>query len=87
MKAKLLSHEIRDYDLEVEIENEGEVYLANIHYDIYDGFDVIFVDKLGKEIPMPQWAIDLQETNEDSLGYMIESETKGWFRWVEEVGE
>mgnify|MGYP003339569076 CR=1 FL=1 len=85
MKAKLLSHDIPEYNLEVEIENEGEIYLVNVHYDNYDGYEVTFTDQIGNKIPKPQWATDLEENSYDSLGYLIETSIPGWFRWVEEV--
>lgn len=86
MKVELLDKEIRSYSLSVEIEVEGEKYVADLSYDTHDGFEVNFYNSEGRLTAYPKWAVDLEEENltGDSLGFILESEIGGWFQWVKE---
>ena len=83
MKVTLLEKEIKSYSLTVEVELEGEKYIADLSYDTHDGFEVRFFDTSGKSVSTPDWAIQMEEKDEEgnSLGYILESKIGGWFRW------
>ena len=81
MKVTLKDNEIYSYVLSVEVEVEGEQYNADLAYGTYDGYTVTFIDDNGREIGYPQWAIDYQNKGEESLGYWLESQVGGFYKW------
>lgn len=83
MRVNLNEYEINDYTLSVRIEVEGKQYFADIHYDNYDGYDVIFLDDNRLKITTyPDWALKIQEENDDSLGYILETAIGKRLEWV-----
>ena len=83
MKVTLKDKEIMRYVLSVNIEEGGEQYAADISYDVYDGYEITFLNEKGQIIAYPQWAIKYEEDNltGDSLGYWLEDQIGGWFKW------
>jgi hypothetical protein len=86
MKVTLKDSEINNYVLSVRIEVEGEEYIADLSYSTYDGYEVTFLNDNGQRVAWPKWAIDY-DSNEplgygnDSLGYWLESQIGGFFKW------
>jgi len=83
MKVTLKDNEINSYVLTVKVEVEGKEYIADLSYDTYDGYEVIFLDDNGRRVTYPQWAIDYENNLQgaDSLGYWLESQVGGFFKW------
>ena len=83
MKVTLKNNEINSYVLTVKVEVEGKEYIADLSYDNYDGYEVIFLDDNGRRVAYPQWAIDYENNSQgaDSLGYWLESQVGGFFKW------
>lgn len=83
MKVILKDSEIYHYVLSIKVEVEGEEYNADLAYGTYDGYEVAFLDDNGKAISYPQWAIDYEDNSQgaDSLGYWLESQVGGFFKW------
>ncbi len=81
MKVTLKDNEINSYVLTVKVEVEGKEYIADLSYNTYDGYEVTFLDNNGRKISYPQWAIDYENKGEDSLGYWLESQVGGFFKW------
>ena len=84
MKVKLNATEVITYALTVEIEVKGEKCEARVLYDRGMGYEVEFYTSKGEPMEYPQWALDQEETSENSLGYELESAVGGWFQWVKE---
>ena len=85
MKVRLIEKEIKSYELEVEVEREGEKHRVSISYDPFDGYEVFFMNERGDLLPHPDWANELDE-EEGSLGYYLEEQLNGRFIWqAEEV--
>ena len=88
MKVTLKDNEINSYVLTVKVEVEGKEYIADLSYNTYDGYEVTFLDDNGRRVAYPQWAIDYENNSQgaDSLGYWLESQVGGFFKWeVEKV--
>jgi hypothetical protein len=83
MKVTLKDNEINSYVLTVKVEVEGKEYIADLSYNTYDGYEVTFLDENGRKIAYPQWAIDYENNSQgaDSLGYWLESQVGGFFKW------
>jgi hypothetical protein len=83
MKVTLKNNEINSYVLTVRVEVEGKEYIADLSYNTYDGYEVTFLDDNGRKIAYPQWAIDYENNSQgaDSLGYWLESQVGGFFKW------
>jgi hypothetical protein len=83
MKVTLKDNEINSYVLTVKVEVEGKEYIADLSYNTYDGYEVTFLDDNGRKIAYPQWAIDYENNSQgaDSLGYWLESQVGGFFKW------
>lgn len=84
MRVNLNEYEINDYTLSVCIEVEGKQYFADIHYDNYDGYDVIFLDDNRLKIDKPEWAIKIEQENDDPLGYILETSLGKRLEWVDQ---
>jgi hypothetical protein len=84
MKVVLRDKEVMRYVLSVNIEVEGEQYIAEIAYDTHNGYEVSFLDEQHKRIASPEWVNKYEEDNYegDSLGYWLESMISGWFEWT-----
>ena len=82
MKVTLKDNEIYSYLLIIKVEVEGEQYNADLRWT-YDEYEVTFLDDNGRKIAYPQWAIDYENSSEgaDSLGYWLESQVGGFFKW------
>ena len=89
MKVTLKDNEINSYVLNIKVEVEGKEYIADLSYDNYDGYEVTFLDDNGVKIGYPQWAIDYENNSQgaDSLGYWLESQVGGFFKWEGEKVE
>ena len=86
MKVTLKDNEINSYVLTVKVEVEGNEYIADLSYNTYDGYEVTFLDDNGRKVAWPQWAIDYDSNDppgygNDSLGYWLESQVGGFFKW------
>lgn len=82
MKVNLKDKEIQSYVLSIEIEVEGELYRADLDYDIHNGYEVTFYNQKGEPIGYPKWAQEYE--GDDSLGYWLENQIGGWFEWAPE---
>ena len=71
MKATIKEQTIHAYSKRLEIEVEGEVCLAILNYNSWDGFELDFIDSSGKSIDWPKWADDY-DTGERSLEYDLD---------------
>ena len=55
------------YDKYVQFTYEGESYSATLHWDKWDGYDLTF-----KDIDDPEWAINWEDNNDESLAYTLD---------------
>lgn len=76
MKVTLNEKNIHAYHKAIQIEVEGKVYLADLNYSTWDGYELNFMDEEGRYIDMPQWAEDY-DTGERSLEYDLDVMTEG----------
>lgn len=58
MKVTLNEETTHSYHKSIEIEVEGKVYLADLNYSTWGGYELNFIDEDGKYIDMPKWAED-----------------------------
>jgi hypothetical protein len=65
------------YDKYVQFTYEGESYSALLHWDKYDGYEVTFteVGKIYSTINDPEWAINWEDSNENSLCFVLDDLT------------
>jgi hypothetical protein len=70
IEIKGVSKEETAYDKEVTIFYQGQEYAVLLHWDSWSGFDVTFTN--AKE---PEWAINWEDNNEESLAFMLDSLT------------
>lgn len=84
MKVKQRDYEVYSYGLSLEAEVEGEVYIIDLSYDFYDGYDVTFFSSEGLKIAQPDWATKIEQESDDSLGYILETSLGKRLEWVDE---
>jgi hypothetical protein len=58
------------YDKEITFTYEGEDYSVTLHWDKWDGYDLSFTD-----IDEPEWAINWEDSNEESLAFTLDGLT------------
>jgi hypothetical protein len=65
------------YDKYVQFTYAGESYSILLHWDKYDGYDLTFtkVDETYTTIDDPEWAINWEENNDESLAYTLDGLT------------
>jgi hypothetical protein len=66
------------YDKYVQFTYEGESYSALLHWDKYNGYEVTFTE-IGKTyltIDDPEWAINWEGDNEESLAFVLDDLTE-----------
>lgn len=82
MKVKCVDKEITSYIKSIEIEVEGETYLADLTYDCHSGYTLQFVSDEGKLIDSPQWALDYEQETKPgqwrSLEYDLDEMSGNW---------
>lgn len=82
MKVTCRDKEITSYIKSIQIEIEGETYLADITYDCHSGYTLQFISDEGKLIESPQWAQDYEkEINAGqwrSLEYDLDEASGNW---------
>jgi len=82
MKVTCKERELQSYVKSIEIEVEGETYLADLTYDSYSGYTLQFISKEGKIIDSPQWALDYEKQIEPghwrSLEYDLDEASGNW---------
>jgi len=71
---KGITKEDTAYDKRITFEREGVEYSVLLHWDAYDGYDLQFLD--GKNfISDPEWASEWQDTDAESLEYILDGLT------------
>lgn len=76
MKVTLNEKNIHAYHKAIEIEVEGKIYLADLNYSSWDGYELNFIDGDGNYIDMPKWADDY-DNGSRSLEYDLDVMTDG----------
>lgn len=70
IEISALSKEETSYDKEIIFTYEGQDYRVSLHWDKWDGYDLTFT-----EVEEPDWAINWEEGNEESLAYTLDGLT------------
>ena len=70
MEIKGITKEETAYDKEMTISYEGQEYEVVLHWDKWDGYDLRFINS-----DTPEWAIDWDDNNEESLAYTLDGLT------------
>jgi hypothetical protein len=82
MKVTCRDKEITSYIKSIQIEVEGETYLADLTYDCHGGYTLQFVSDEGKLINSPQWAQDYEQQIDQgqwcSLEYDLDNASGNW---------
>jgi hypothetical protein len=62
------------YDKWIIFNYEGQEYSVLLHWDKWDGFDLQFTESefRSKWIDDPEWAVNWEDNNEQSLAYTLE---------------
>lgn len=58
------------YDKEITFTYEGQEYAVCLHWDKWDGYDLTFT-----EVAEPEWAINWEDNNENSLCFVLDDLT------------
>jgi hypothetical protein len=73
IKVSSVKKEDTAWDKHIRLTYEDKEYLAILHWDKWDGYELIsFIDPSGKWIDTPEWAINWEENNEKSLNYVLD---------------
>lgn len=74
IEIKGITKEETAYDKYVQFTYEGQTYSVLLHWDKWDGFDLTFTDTANTRnwIEDPEWAINWEDNNEQSLAYSLE---------------
>lgn len=83
MKVTTLDKEIKAYVKLLLIERDGETYRADLTYDEYDGYELDFIDSNGRPTGTPDWAIEWEENNLESVASMLDN-ASGWWKFEKE---
>jgi hypothetical protein len=70
MEIKGVTKEETAYGKEMTISYEGQEYEVVLHWDKWDGYDVRFINA-----EEPEWAINWEDNNEESLAYTLDNLT------------
>lgn len=75
MKVREREYAVTSYDRTLEIEREGDVYFVTVHWDNEYGYECTWFNKDNRFQPTPEWAMELEENNDDgdSLGWILET--------------
>jgi len=75
LKVSSVEMENTAWDKFITFTYEGNEYRALLHWDKWDGYDLVtFFDlnDIKKWIETPDWAVDWDEHNEQSLNYLLD---------------
>ena len=78
MKVTTLDIEIKAYVKSLRIERDGEIYRADLTYYEYEGYQLQFIDENERIASTPDWALEWEEDNKNSLEYELDYESGGW---------
>jgi hypothetical protein len=70
MEIKGVSKEDTAFVKNMTISYEGEEYEVLLRWDRFDGYDLTFINS-----DDPQWAVDWEDNNEESLAYTLDGLT------------
>ena len=68
--------EVTAWDKRISFTHEGITYEVLLHWDAFDGYDLDFLDGR-KFIPTPNWALDWDEVDFDSLESALDDLSEG----------
>lgn len=71
-----LSKETTAYDKDMNLTFGGQEIRVILHWDSHDGFDIQWLDLEGRWIQAPAWADEIEEKDEMSVGYFLDSLTE-----------
>ena len=77
IKINRITKEDTAYSKHIQFTYEGENYSVILYWDRYDGYEVSFTE-IGKTrncIDEPEWAINWEDNNEESLAYTLDNLT------------
>ena len=65
--------EIISYDKTVSVTKDGTTLFADLHYDSWDGYEILWRNLEGENINEPQWATEYAElTSYHELAYLLD---------------
>ncbi len=70
IEINALSKEETSYTKEMTITYDGQQYEVLLHWNNWDGYEVTFT-----EVEEPDWAINWEDSNEESLAYTLDGLT------------
>lgn len=71
-----LSKETTAYDKDMNLTFGGQEIRVILHWDSHDGFDIQWLDLEGRWIQAPAWVDEIEEKDEMSVGYFLDSLTE-----------
>jgi hypothetical protein len=71
-----LSKEPTAYDKDMNLTFGGQEIRVILHWDSHDGFDIQWLDLEGRWIGQPAWADKIEQDDEMSVGYFLDSLTE-----------
>lgn len=65
--------EVISYTKSVTITKDGETIVADLHYDNWDGYEILWSNLEGESIEEPEWANEYAElTSYHELAYLLD---------------
>lgn len=71
-----LSQESTAYDKDMNLTFGGQEIRVILHWDSHDGFDIQWLDLEGRWIGQPVWADKIEQDDEMSVGFFLDSLTE-----------
>lgn len=61
------------YDKDMNLTYDGQEIRVILHWDDHDGFDIQWLDSQNRWTTQPAWADKIEESDEMSIGYFLDS--------------
>ena len=61
------------YDKDMNLTFDGQEVRVILHWDMHDGFEMTWLDLEGRFINQPAWADKIEEEDDMSVGYFLDS--------------
>ena len=76
IKINRLFREDTAWNKRITIERDGVEYLVFLSWDMYQGYDLSFLDGKGNYAPTPDWVVEWEESQQygaESFEYFLDS--------------
>lgn len=65
------------YNKEIKFTYDGKEYSVILWWDNYDGYELTWLDEIGKRIPTPEWVDDWHNAQPESLVFTLDNLSDG----------